>query len=131
MNNPKDVVVALNESEHATILFALRYLQANMDDARGLMRGSEHFIDAKPLNGRQIDYLCQNLNTRWVGVDAQELDMALNLAHTVLIEASSDRRIMGILERFSVGPDEANMLKLSLEVALKLGEEGGSHGSNS
>jgi hypothetical protein len=125
MQTPKDVLVTMSDQDAATILFALRYLQANMDDARGLMRDSEHFVDVKPLNGRQIDYLCQHLNLRWIGLDAMELDMALNLAHTVLIEAPTDRRITAILDRFSVGPDEANTLRLSLEAALKLGEGDG------
>lgn len=131
MSTPKaDVVVGMTDQDMATTLFALRYLQANIDDARDLMRGSEHFIDVKPLDSRGIDYLCQRLNTKYMNISAADVDMCMNLAVTVLMEAPTDRRIMGILERFDIGPSDARILQTTLECALRIGdfEEGADHG---
>ncbi len=57
----------LTKQELATVLFALRFLQANKDDEEvdELMRESEHFTGEtfKPMNHDEIDRLCEDLNS--------------------------------------------------------------------
>jgi hypothetical protein len=55
-----------------------------VDDASGVMRDSGHFVDEKPIVGRELDYLCQHINTTPVDLDPQELDATIRLAHRVL-----------------------------------------------
>jgi hypothetical protein len=61
-NACNDTVVNLNKRELATILFALRSMQANIDDLEELLYDSCHFEDAFPLNNDEIDELCELLN---------------------------------------------------------------------
>ena len=79
-----DLILAMTNRDLATILFALRYLQANRDDTRGLEQGGEHFVDSTPLTNREIDYLCQHLNLKAIEMDGQELDVCLKLAQSAL-----------------------------------------------
>lgn len=56
----------LSNKSIATILFALRFLQSNLDDAEieDTMKESDHFADVDELpNGDDIDKLCEELNT--------------------------------------------------------------------
>lgn len=80
----RDCCLCLSTRDIATILFALRYFQANVDDASGILRDSEHFVDEKPIVGRELDYLCQHINTSSVDLDGQELDIVMRISHTVL-----------------------------------------------
>ena len=79
-----DLILTFTSRDLATILFALRYLQANRDDTRSLEQGGEHFIGHTPLTNREIDYLCQYLNTKSIVMDGQELDVCLKLAQKAL-----------------------------------------------
>jgi hypothetical protein len=51
----------ITDSELATILSALRYFQANLDDGKEACE--DHFKDAPALTYDEIDALCESLNT--------------------------------------------------------------------
>lgn len=55
----------MNHQELATVLFALRFMQANYDELEsdGIIEDSEHFKECDPLTGQEIDALCEQLNT--------------------------------------------------------------------
>lgn len=59
----------LTTRELATVLAALRHWQRYLDtSARKFVRAEyEHFTDEAPLTPRQIDDLCERLNTRVCG----------------------------------------------------------------
>ena len=51
----------LNPRETATVLAALRYFQANHSDA--VEACSTHFNGVNPMTDKQIDSLCERINT--------------------------------------------------------------------
>lgn len=53
----------LTERELATVLAALRYWQDEMSPYASATAYPEHFDGVEPLNSREIDDLCQRLDT--------------------------------------------------------------------
>jgi len=53
---------ALTNSEHAVVLFALRYLISNFAQAEDLMQDSGHFEQCDAPTAHEVDELCKRLN---------------------------------------------------------------------
>ena len=53
----------LTNRETATVLAALRYWQRDFGAAGGKTVFPDHFYDCKPLTAKQIDTLCERINT--------------------------------------------------------------------
>ena len=58
-NEYKEESMKLTTKELATILAGLRLAQSN----REKLKSMDHFVDVKPLSDKQIDKLCEKLNT--------------------------------------------------------------------
>ena len=63
----------LTKSEHATTLFALRYLRENLHQANDLMQDSGYFEECDALTKYEIDELCKRLT--------HDLPVATNNGH--------------------------------------------------
>jgi hypothetical protein len=101
----------MTDSELATILSALRYFQANLDDGKEACE--DHFKDAPALTYDEIDALCESLNTdnTILGkTDCEELNTILQFAQcnssVVGARVISKSALNAMLKKFQIAFEE-------------------------